>query len=234
MVTPARAILLAALLAPAALAAQATPASTGQYVVGNRDQRWTVYAGVSPDNLTFLGNAYIPTNYPWSPATGSNLSWISATSDGNYNTATSSSFSLASSLNAVSSSFGGAAAYYRFEMSFDLTGYDPTATSLEFKCATDNTFGGLTLNGIAENNVDCPFNDFAGAQSYVLNADFADGINTLAFSFSGDGITDGFIFETVSFSAPPLTTTVPEPATVALVGSGLAGMVVRRRKQKQP
>ncbi len=69
------------------------------------------------------------------------------------------------------------------------------------------------------------------AQALGLTA----GVHTILFSISdvGDDAWDSGVFiQGSSFSDTPTTAPVPEPATMLLIGTGLAGLVGARRKKK--
>lgn len=126
-----------------------------------------------------------------------------------------------------------------FRQTFDLTGYDATSANLQFRWGGDDTGqvfssrGSWTpkfkLNG--GSFVDGTAGYYVLGNTVTLNSGFVAGLNTIDFYVQGNGVTDGFVLQSVGFTAQP----VPEPETYALMlaGLGLLGVAARRRKQKQ-
>ncbi len=136
----------------------------------------------------------------------SGQSWISFTYDGGHNRAGHS---------------------YRMLQSFDLTGLATPTTSITFKCAIDNTFAGLYLNGNLTSST-CGVFNYGAVET--LTGGFLNGINTIEVAYTGDGITDGMAFDVISTD---LQSTVPEPASVLMFGTGLVGVVGVSRRRKR-
>lgn len=192
----------AALIAAGSPAFAQGPLSSGSFV-GGRDVNWDVAVGSG----AFVDAFQVASNPGWGDFTGPTIArWISF---------------------AASASNPGGTPYF-FRTSFNLTGYDPTTASLGFQCALDNVLNAVRLNGSNVSGATCPFGNLSAVQN--INSGFIAGINTLEFEIRGDGTTDGFIYNTDSFSAR--VTAAPEPSAVILLATGLGALGVIGRKRR--
>lgn len=117
-----------------------------------------------------------------------------------------------------------------FRTTFDLTGYDLTTVSINVSMAADNLIAGVYLNGLTLGQSWPTYNPF---YTFTIASGFTNGINTLDFYAQDQGPPAGFnaYYSSRGSLAPP-TTTTPEPASMVLIATGLAGVfgVARRRR----
>lgn len=128
--------------------------------------------------------------------------------------------------------------YFVFRQTFDLTGYDTTTANLTIRWAADDSgeifadrgswIPAFTLNGGSFVNYPgstpanrIPTYSYSVPQS--ITSGFVDGLNTIDFYVQGNGQTDGFALEVLSFTA-----SVPSPGAAALLALG--GLIRTRRR----
>jgi PEP-CTERM motif len=131
--------------------------------------------------------------------------------------------------------------FFVFRQTFDLTGYDPTTADLKFQWAADDSGQGFagrgtwvpkySLNGSSLVTGTWPGgNTYSFGPTVDLSSGFVPGLNVIDFYVEGNGVTDGFALNPVSFTA----SAVPEPDSLTLLGIASASVLGcwcwRRRK----
>jgi len=120
---------------------------------------------------------------------------------------------------------------YVYELLVDLTGFDLSSVSIKGMFSTDND-GFIRVNGAAA-AATTGFADFGSLHAFTLDSNFLSGINSIQVGANNGGNPTAFRVEFSEAAGSPIDpTAVPEPASLLLVGSGIAGLIARRRRQQ--
>jgi len=239
------ALSLAALLGVASVAGAAPIIPNTGTGGGSTDPNWSIlWHGVAADgpSFGFEANASIVTSTPsppWQPNQSDNK-WIGVDSDASISGASGDGshryeYAFTTNLSLASDTFvTGAIGYDNYFIGGFFDGSLNTATGVYTPGNQFLTPTGLLGPGNENKAGFCRDSDgFLPSSSFpTCTVDFGfllpAGNHTLTFVIQGDGITDAFFLNQEGIQLHP----VPEPATLSLLGLGLAGVAARRRAKK--
>ena len=117
--------------------------------------------------------------------------------------------------------------FFVFRQTFDLTGYDPNTADLKFQWAADDSGQGFADRGTwtpkySLNGGSLVAGTWPGGDSYSfgptadLSSGFVPGLNVIDFYVEGNGTTDGFALNPISFTATPSPNPPASPCSASL------------------
>jgi hypothetical protein len=113
---------------------------------------------------------------------------------------------------------------YTYRTTFNLSGFDPATASLTGQWSADNEGLNILLNGAPTGSTAGGFNSWS---PFTISSGFTAGVNTLDFIVDNWSGATGLRVE-VTGNATEVLSEVPEPASLLLLGAGLAACGILR------
>jgi len=121
----------------------------------------------------------------------------------------------------------GPVGFYDYRTTFDLTGLNAATASLTFQWSVDNGGADILINNVSTGLMNSGFSQFTNA---TISTNFIAGLNTLDFIVYNVGGPTGLRVQ-FDQQLSQADSNVPEPESLALMGLGLTGLVVARRRK---
>jgi hypothetical protein len=106
---------------------------------------------------------------------------------------------------------------YDYQTTFSLAGLNPSTASLSIGWSTDNNGTNVLLNGVSLSQTTGFTQFLTGFATFTVNSGFVAGTNTLDFLVNNGGAATALRVEMTGTASP---SAVPEPGSLALLGSG--------------